>query len=264
MTVIVGIKCTDAIALACDSRTSDPATGVGKDNARKLHIIECADGNKAVIGEAGNDTFSARAIEIVKAKAKEVKLTHYRALADAVDSAVSELKDMVRKQYKGSAEELQRYFMEFDFALIIAHYFDETPEIFTLDFSVGVTKRHNQKSVSIGCGGLLADFLLAQISVDDFDGAHGIGTGIYIVEEIKTYDIRCGGQTRSALILPQNGSSKATLDRQEWSEETTTYIKKFQERKHAEWKKDMRRIIHKLAARRTKRMNRRAAQAESS
>lgn len=46
VTIIVAFKCKDGIAIACDSRTSDPQNGLKRDDTQKLHVVTCKDGNK--------------------------------------------------------------------------------------------------------------------------------------------------------------------------------------------------------------------------
>jgi 20S proteasome alpha/beta subunit len=210
VTIIIGMKCQNGIIVVCDSRTTEP-TGHIRDDAQKLTVVTFADGNQAVVAEAGSAKFSSRAVEIISLLAKDRKLDHSRALADCSEEALARLKDSIRKQYHGTAEELQKHFDSFSFELMMAHYYNGKPFVFTLDFCLGIAITEKQLHTSIGCGCILANFLLSPLNISQFAVAHGIWTAVYAVEEIKRYDSRCGGLVRSALIVNKNDISKAEL-----------------------------------------------------
>lgn len=206
MTIVIGIKCASGIVVACDSRTTDP-TGLVRDNANKIHVITFQDTNTAIVAEAGNEALSSRTVEMISTIAKERRIIDYRTMASCAEESVAQLKHQIREQYRGTSEELQRHFESYAFELMIAYYHEGRPYLFTLDFVQGLAIKRDRLHHSIGCGSMLADFLLDGIDVVNFGTGEGMWTAVYAVEEVKKFDPRCGGKTRSAVIKYENGLS---------------------------------------------------------
>lgn len=234
VTIIIGIKCLQAILIACDSRTIYPS-GYVDDDAHKLHLIEFADGNSAIIAEAGNAEFSSQAVEMILSSAADQKISDYRTVATCAEKAVSALKQKVRDQYKGTAEELQKHFENYAFELMIAHYWQDEPYIFTLNFVTGLATKRDKDYCAIGCGQVLADFLISRIDLSLFGTAHGMWTIAYAVEEIKRFDSRCGGRTRAALIATKGGISNAILYEDEAMQEAIDEAVAFSNESKENW-----------------------------
>src|ERR1700733_9856998 len=184
VTIIIGIKCTDAIIVAADSRTTLP-NGHVNDDAHKLHKIEFADGNSAIVGESGFAEYSSRTIEIMKHLAKARPFDDYRAAADCAQAAIVELKKQIREQNPGSSEEMVRYYEGHSFELLIAQYWRKKPEFFAVQFERGIPTICHNGYAAIGCGALLADFLISRLDLSGFDTASGVWNAVYAVEEIK-------------------------------------------------------------------------------
>jgi 20S proteasome alpha/beta subunit len=182
------------------------------DNVQKIHKIDFQDGNSAVVCEAGNAEFAARAIELVKSAAGQTTFTDYRTVADCTSKAVSALKQEIREQFKGTAEELQKHLEAYSFELLIAHYWASKPLIFTLKFETGIAVKKDKEYCAIGCGYVLADFIISRLDLSQFGSADGMWTAVYAVEEIKKYDSRCGGRTKAAVITrTDNLTSKVDI-----------------------------------------------------
>jgi 20S proteasome alpha/beta subunit len=218
VTIIIGLQCVDGILVVCDSRTTDPS-GVVHDDAQKLNVVYFKDGNSGIVAESGNDALSSRAVEMIYALSKGRKMDDYRSLATCAEEAIADLKNQIRSQYKGTAEELQKHFEDYAFELMIAHYWGGEPFIFTLDFVLGLATLKKRRYVSIGCGWQLADFLISPLDVVEFRTAHGMWTAVYAVEQIKKFDSRCGGITRSAVIKNKDGISDSKISQPEGMEE---------------------------------------------
>jgi len=253
VTIVIGIKCkrSNGIVVVCDSRTTDPL-GYFKDNVLKLHAIEFKNGHGAILAEAGNAEFSGRAIEIISQTAKDQDFTDYRAAASCAESAVADLKQKIRAQYQGTAEELQKHFEAYAFELMIAHYWQGNPYIFTLSFVTGIASKKDGLYCAIGCGWVLADFVISRLDLTEFGTAQGMWTAVYAVEEIKKLDLRCGGRTRAALITDEKGISKAVvLEDDKAMAETIDEALDFSEWSKAQWQQTSVRRIERVIARRT-------------
>ena len=212
MTIIIGIKCLNGIVVACDSQTTSQS-GYKDDKAEKLHAIELQDGNQFIVGEAGSADFSSRALEIMSALAKKRTMEDYRSVAKCAEDSIAELRQHVRNQNKGSSsEELQNLFELNAFEWMIAHYYDGKPYIFTLGFTDGLAIKRDKLHSAIGCGCILAEFLISRLDLSGFGSGHGMWTAVYAVEEVKKFDSRCGGRTRAALITNKNGLSHSIVN----------------------------------------------------
>lgn len=239
MTLIIGIVCKESIVVCSDSRTSNIDTGRIDDDAKKISVVALKDAT-ALVAQAGNCDLSAEAVEIIERNAANLTLTDYRSFAEVCQTSVSELKDRIRIQYRGTAEELQRHFEKYGFELMIAHYFNDQPYIFTLDFCLGqaVWKR-NRRLVSVGCCSLLADFLIKPLISEEQEMMQSIVTAIYAIEEVKQADSRCGGPVQLAVALakPAPFGEKVNLYPQEFIDLITSEVKELNTASRARWKK---------------------------
>jgi len=198
--------------VACDSRTTHPL-GYIDDNAAKLHIVEFQDGNSGIVAEAGNAEYSSIAVENLIRSAKTKTISDYRSMAECADSAIGEMKRKIRDQNAGaSAEELRKIFEDHDFELMMAHYFNGVPYIFTTSLVGGLASKGDHLYAAIGCGWILSDFLISRLDVSEFGTGQGIWAAVYAIEEIKRFDNRCGGRTRAAIVSePDPGKSQAVI-----------------------------------------------------
>jgi len=251
VTIIIGIKCVNGMVVACDSRTTD-TMGHINDDAEKLHVVKFKDGNLAIVGEAGNSVMSSIAVEQILSLAKERSMNDYRAVALCAEEAVAKVKQKVRTQFQGTAEELQKHFEAYAFELMLAHYYETEPYIFTLDSCLGLAAKKDKLYSSIGCGWQLADFIIARLDLSEFGTGHGMWTAVYAVEEIKKCDSRCGGKTRAAIIATDNaGKSYAEVCKADAAmQEAIDEALSFSEASKAQWRKTADARIHDLIAKR--------------
>lgn len=194
VTIVSAILCKDAIIMASDSRTTNE-DGTVRDDTRKISVVKLMDGSRALVGQSGHADLASRAVEILTGLATQTPMTDYRTVADLSQDAVAQLKAELRRQFHGSAEELQRHFENHNFDLVIAHYAEVVPHIFTLCFSIGSATLRRTSFVSIGCGSPIADFLLDGFDVSRMEFSAVMATALYVIEEVKTFDPRCGGAT---------------------------------------------------------------------
>ena len=216
-----------------------------------------------IVAEAGNADFASRAIELITTAASQKNLDDYRAGSDCVEKAISELRQKVREQVKGTSEEIQKHIESYSFELMIAYYYGKTPYIFTLNFEAGIAVKKDQEYCAIGCGSILADFIIARIDLSGFGTGEGVWTAVYAVEEIKKIESRCGGVTRAALIrnpilLDPPGEQKSmaeVCENNDGMKETINEALDFSSETKAEWKVVARVRINDLVARRKKQSN---------
>lgn len=211
VTIITLTACNEFMVVASDSRTTRP-DGTISDDVVKIAVV----GNskqQGLIGQAGNSELASRALELILEGGGKMD-TSRRAIPDLAEKAVAEVKRQIRDQFKGSAEELQRHFSDYDFELLIAFYYNDVPSIYTLDFLSGLAVSRSDSwggkcicRVSIGCGAPLANFLYGSFGGQIRTTSPGkeITMALYVVEQIKKFDPRCGGKTRVGLIYKPEG-----------------------------------------------------------
>lgn len=197
VTVIIGIKCTNCIIVAADSRTTTD-TGHIIDTTIKIRVVRFLDGNEVLVAQAGNAALSSIAVEFFINLASQNAVSGYRDPAECLGKAISQLKDRIREQQKGSAEDLKKYLCEKSFELLLAYYWNRKQFIFTVSLEDGLPTKQDHQYHTIGCGHVLADFIISRLDVSKFHSGQGIWTAVYAVEEIKKIDPRCGGKTRVA------------------------------------------------------------------
>lgn len=174
MTIVSAIIGREGIIMASDSRTTFE-DGKIRDDTKKVFPVRLGDGFGFLLGHSGNDDLAASTAEKVLQLAQQTKIKDYKTCAELVESAFRQLKNEIRAQFNGTAEELQRHLQNHNFDIIIAHYYRDEPTdgklrapqpcIFTGTFSLGILRPHRDKNfVSIGCGSTIADLIL-----DGFD-----------------------------------------------------------------------------------------------
>jgi len=135
MTVAIALKCKDGLVVACDSRTTKlyPTTSrAGSDTARKLHLVKLQDGNSFVIAEAGSTILASRLIQAVLTKASSATLTDRDSVRTVAENAIAALRQEIRTQCV-SDEDFDKYLKDYDCTLMLAHYFNAEPFVFTFN-----------------------------------------------------------------------------------------------------------------------------------
>jgi 20S proteasome alpha/beta subunit len=242
VTIVTALICKKGIVLASDSRTTNP-DGTHRDDTKKISILKFADGNEALVAQAGNADLGERVVEILTSMASTIPLNDRRAGADAAQDAISELKNQLRLQFKGTAEELQKHLNDYHFELMLVYFFEEVPCIFTLDLVLGQSIPKKYSIYSIGCGSILADFCLKGFEVEKMPFNHAMTTAIYAIEEVKQFDSRCGGETQIGKCEFKDGRSKALLIDSGMTENLRELIVYDAAKAKAQWQQEIQRLI---------------------
>jgi 20S proteasome alpha/beta subunit len=203
VSIIVAISAMDALVVASDSRSTDEDNHTRNDVQKifpitmRLHGQEHGEFGIGLVAHSGNIQASGRAVELLldDLRCKE-EFKDRRMIADAAQRAVTTVKNEIREQFKGTAEELQKHFTDHDFDLLIAYYFERKPCLYTVKFGIGLAQPRRERFVCTGCGGNLADFCLADLDVGHMQRTQAVATAIYAVEEVKRFDPFCAGETQ--------------------------------------------------------------------
>jgi hypothetical protein len=164
-----------------------------------------------LIAQSGNADMSARTIEIIERLARDKPLNDYRAVADVAEAAMRELREKVAGNRYMTPEEVHQYY----FRLMLAHFFEGKPYLFTLGLEHGIAVwKRDQSLVTLGCGGPLAEFLLKPFDLASMDTPTATAAAVYAIEAVKGFDPRCGGrtQTGAAFIAPDNSNQASLAD----------------------------------------------------
>lgn len=211
VTIVIGLTCCDGILVGSDSRTTNPDFTI-RDDAKKIRAIRLQgpDGefpDCALIAQSGDDALGSRILDRIEALAKDTPLTDWQTVCEIGNKAIADEQKQLRIPFEGpgfSMAEFQKILQSFDSSFMIAHYFKAKPYIFTADFYPGRFSLRKSTCVSLGCGRPLAEFLL-----DGFDFSNLIVWGataamVYVIEQVKAFDPRCGGPTKIAwtCLLP--------------------------------------------------------------
>jgi hypothetical protein len=168
-----------------------------------------------LIAEAGEASLSGRAVDFFKQLSAGKDISDYRTAADLALEALAKVRQELRKQhFDCGAEELNRIIRDqgLNFQLMIAHYHDAKPYIFTVNFETGSSKKCVHQFEAIGCGSGIATYILNRFGIGkDFPFQHGMLAALYTIEETKKVDPFCGGRTRLAVIAQKMASGDKAL-----------------------------------------------------
>lgn len=236
VSIAIAMKTAEGISVMCDSRTTF-ADGSMRDDAVKAHSIRFDDGNWIIVARVGIDEFSGQLIDIMLAQSKGQTFKDRWSGVELAREAIIELKNQIRQQYHGTVEELQRHFLELNFELLIAYYFEGKPHLFTVDFALGSWTPRTQDYFAIGCGKTLADFLLYKISTTRFSLSNAIWTSAYLIESVKSVDGRCGGPIHGGFVMAGNQKSVFGQFLAPNLEKTVAHVTKFLETQRLSWQR---------------------------
>ena len=255
VTIIIGIICESAIVLASDSQTtySNSLGANRRMDTPKISILEFEDG-EAFVAESGDATLSGRAVEILSRMAKGTKLSDYRTVADLSQKAIRQVKDELREQnFDCSMAELREYMMKSDlnFSLMLAHYHNGKPYIYTVDFALGIATLSTHSYAAIGCGRGLALYILDWFNLGpETYFSEATMAAMYAVEEVKKVDSNCGGKTRvgiiSAKMIPPPGKTRLEMLQlmlENDNEEYVNALAQVDKEAKLEWAKRMRFVL---------------------
>jgi hypothetical protein len=200
VTIIAAIHCLQGIVIAADSRTTNE-DGTIRDDALKLHTLDCENSYSAILAHSGNAEVGPRIGEIMKQEClNRPEIKDYRGFAEMAERASAQLKDTIRRQFCGTATELQKHFEDHCTELLIASLYGDKPTVFTLNFSLGFATLRPENPVCIGCGSPIAGFLFDSFNLASMDGITAMCCAMYVVDRVKVFDPRCGGPTRLSLV----------------------------------------------------------------
>jgi 20S proteasome alpha/beta subunit len=231
VTIIIGIKCKDAIVMASDSQTTEGTSKMS--DAIKIARIQM--GNREIlVGQSGSVTLGSRAIEIIQSLAAGQSITDAKHPAQLAWKAMSQLVREMR-DYRGcTMEELEQYLWKSgqECGLMVAYYFGGKPHLYTVQsLTLAMPLEINRRFGAIGCGASLGNYLLAERVTEELDINLGMVAALSAIHTVKQYDAFCGGPTKMQwLFSPDVAEPPPVLTN---IDDIERYEKLIAEREHA-------------------------------
>jgi 20S proteasome alpha/beta subunit len=189
VTILAGIICEKAIIVGADSRLTDLGDGSTED-VDKINIV--AFGNDHVlVAEGGVPSITNRIVEIMREKAKDVRILRWQDVTQVLEDSVQDVKLKLDEEQK----QLGR---DYPSSILFAFYANNHPYLFTWNniFGFGLAEVAKRHFVTVGAGKSLADYFLSELVDVDTKDELRLMALIYTVLKIKDTNGLCGGLTR--------------------------------------------------------------------
>ncbi len=221
MTIIVGVKCEDGVVIASDSQQEfGRGVSVKRLNTGKIYLV----GDRFAVAGAGVSAHIEKAVDAIDMGIKEGK--RHKAGADLSEdecvSAIERSMTAVYKEYnidraKFLGEPKERDF----FAPILIVGCLEAVEgeakgklgnhCLFIVHSEGVVEKIADYATA-GSGAAYAELLLKNSYVRGMKTQEAMRLADYVIEEVKGIDPNCGGETRIAVVCPNEGVHELSKD----------------------------------------------------
>lgn len=200
VTIIVGIKCKGCIVLASDSQIT---YGNSKQlDGEKIEAVYLS-GMPVLVAQSGDVAMSGRFVDIFREEGSSFSPRTAIDVAIKAQDSMRKLRAELRAVRFGCSsdelnESLRKAVLECE--VMIGFYMGGQPHIYTVNVSNASYVKSTSYYDSIGCGGVLGRYLLAELTEPSMDPKLGALSAIQIIETVKKHDAFCGGQTRVSMI----------------------------------------------------------------
>lgn len=213
VTLLIGIKCKDAVVLASDSQIT---YGTSKRNdGAKMEIIGFGL-HPVIVAQSGDVIMSNRFVDILRSMVikygNEPKDAAF--VAEKASLAMRELRREQREvHFNCSSEELTEIFRKSgaDCAILLGFFINKTPHLVSVNLGMATAQIVRYDYEAEGCGAALGLYLLEEIFSRNISQRAAALLAVYIVEMVKRHDAMCGGQTK-VLILKDEEKPKQKDD----------------------------------------------------
>lgn len=200
VTIIVGIKCKNAIVLASDSQLT---YGTAKrTDISKIATIRFK-GLEVLVAQSGSVLLSGRYIDILSEMAKVIIPDSPEMLGKIAQDAMMALRNELRAiHFNCTSEELDGILLRkgTECEIMLGFFLQSEPHIYTIDIRQGIYQAAPTFYEAIGCGSALGQYLLAEHATPEMDYKFARVIAIYVVETVKKHDAFCGGPTKVGTI----------------------------------------------------------------
>lgn len=200
VTLIIGIKCKDAIVLASDSQMT---TGNSKrTDGSKLERVDFKD-FPAMVAQSGDQVLSNRFIDILTGLAVSAPIKTPEDVGLVIQAAMRNLRTELHELHFGcSSEELSEIFRKegTSVGVMVGFFLDKTPQLISISLASPTYRKSRYYFEADGCGATLGEYLLAEHSTPEMDKQLAATVAVYVVELVKRYDAYCGGPTNVGVL----------------------------------------------------------------
>lgn len=200
VTLIIGIKCKDAVILASDSQISN-GTSRRTDSA-KMETVTFG-GHPLIVAQSGDLVLSNRYVDIFSRLAEGASVVTGDEIGACAQKAMLNLRMEIREQHFGiSSQELDDALLKSgsQVAIMIGFFYNKTPHLITISLSQPIYRRSRFHYEAEGCGDTLGNYLLAEHTVPNMEKELAATLAVYVVETVKRFDHYCGGPTRIGIL----------------------------------------------------------------
>jgi len=157
-------------------------------------------GAQAVIGGTGELRFTNRVAEIFREKAQDRVFSKPRQVADVAEEAVRYVVDRYFGEGPTRPDDDSK-----DFGMLLGVYCHEAWEIYVVDNEA--VAANEPKYAATGSAEKVAEYRLSRMYRDHMDVGDALRTAVYVIEEVKRFDLFCGGKIQ-AYILKRTGTTR--------------------------------------------------------
>jgi len=214
MTIIVGLKCSDGVVMACDSQQEfGRGVAVKRLNTGKIYFLD----KRFAIAGAGVSAHIEKAVDAIDIGIKEGK--KHKAGADlSEDECVNAIEKAITAVYKEYNIDRAKFLeepkeKEFFAPILIVGCIEATngegnscqgnPCLFIVH-SEGIVEKISDYATA-GSGAAYAELLLKDYYSLEMRVEEAMALAAYTIEEVKSIDPSCGGDTRIALVRSDKG-----------------------------------------------------------
>jgi 20S proteasome alpha/beta subunit len=190
MSVLIGIICPEAIVLSADSQITDLTTGEFS-YVDKISTVKFFPNDHVLVAQGGLWQLTNRIVEIMREKARAVKITSAQSVTQIVE-------DSIRAAKFPLDEKQQEYVNQCPSGLLIAFYVGKSPHLYTVDcYGSGIVCAAERHYATMGAGSaVLASYLLNEYTLPKSHSDFAIAASIFATAKVKEHQkALCGGDT---------------------------------------------------------------------
>ncbi len=200
VTLIVGIKCKDAVVLASDSQITY-GTNKRTDGA-KMEVIDF-DGIPVMAAQSGSILFSNRFVDILSGLAAKATVSSADDICILASQAMRTLRNEQREVHFGcTSEELSEIFRKdgTGVGVMLGFFINNSAHLVSINLHHATAQKCRSFYDADGCGSPLGLYLLGEYASPGIPHSVAAILAIYVVELVKKHDAMCGGDTRVAVL----------------------------------------------------------------
>ena len=221
LTIIIGLKCEDGVVIASDSQQEfGRGVSVKRLNTGKIYLI----GDRFAFAGAGVSAHIEKAVDAIAMGIREGK--KHKAGADlSEDECVSAMERSMLAIYKVYNIERAKFLgdpkeKEFFSSILIVGCVEAANgqtkgklgnHCLFIVHSEGVVEKISDYATA-GSGAAYAELHLKNSYVKGMKVQEATALAYYVIEEVKSIDVNCGGDTRIAIVCPENGVKELSKD----------------------------------------------------